>query len=81
MLRLITSGALRSDFTVNDGFLLVLVILHVLALVVVVVVVVRGLRPWKEMLEGESFWCFCIVGVMVNKAEEEVAIFSDGVET
>lgn len=23
--------------------------------------VLRGLRPWKEMLDGESWWCFWIV--------------------
>lgn len=44
----------------------------------------RGLRPWNEMLEGES-WCFWMVVVVdekvgVNKVDEVAIVLSSGLK-
>ena len=76
MLKLITRGALSSAFTT---FLLGVVVMTFVLDLVFGSLVMRGLRPWKDMLDGERWelWCLWRVGEKVgveNKVEEEAAI-------
>lgn len=76
MLRLITSdGFSSSAFTTTPVLLLGVLVLDL----VLAPSLVRGLRPWKDMLDGERWpgWCLWMAAenVGAENKEEEAAIW------